>query len=109
MLSAGEINQLSAVADREGGIASVVDQLRTAKGISKRNAALTTLSPAITVTVQDWPALETFSQTLTNQDIGFDEIASNVLAGITAQRNARSAIQLGPLFWMHYLVAKART
>ncbi len=92
MLTQQEQTQIAALITREGGLDTLLDEIRAARAIDRKQAALTALASAISVTVTDWPALGAFIAA--NKD---NAALMPVLADIKAAAAARDASKLGPL------------
>jgi hypothetical protein len=99
-LSQAEINSIGAIIVREGGLGPFTAEVSSLWIASRQTAALATLAPAITVTVQDWAALSTYVAQSSNVTL------YAVMAAITAAAAAQNAAQLGPLFVALYAAVK---
>ena len=101
-LSPTEVASLNTIINREGSIATVVEQFRDAQAASKRTAAISMLSPAVQVTVSDWLVLQTFIQQSS------DEFLALVMSAIQDALVARNASALGPMLIALYAAVRSR-
>jgi hypothetical protein len=100
-LSPAEQTQLKALITREGGLVAFNAEVAALAVAAQQAAAQTTLSPAISVTVQDWTAIGTYLATTSNLTM------YSVMASIKTAAAAKDATQLGPLFVQLYAAVKA--
>jgi hypothetical protein len=100
-LSQAEQTQLKALIVREGGYAAFDAELDALYVATTQTAALVTLTPAITVTVQDWVALNAYVAQASNATL------YSVMAAIGVAATAKDATQLGPLLVALYAAVKA--
>src|ERR1700730_9302260 len=101
MLTPTEITQLTTLVTREGGLQAFIAEIQDINVTNLKAAALATLTPAITVTVQNWPALTAYVAGSSNATM------YAVMADITAAATAHDATKLGPLFVQLYAAVKA--
>ena len=99
--SIAEQTQLKALITREGGLKPFRDELESLNSATTQAVAITTLAPAITVTVQDWNALQSYVAQASNVTL------LSVMAAIQTAAAAKDASQLGPLFVALYAASKA--
>jgi hypothetical protein len=85
---------------QEGGFSGFLNSAQTAFIAAAHANALSTLAPAITVTVQDWTAIQTYVAQATNVTL------YSVMGAIAASATARDATQLGPLMVALYGAVK---
>ena len=100
-LSVAEQTQLKALIIREGGMQAFSSEVTALYIAATQASALTTLAPAITVTVANWPALSAYVAQSSNVTM------YSVMAAITAAAAAQDASKLGPLFVALYGACKA--
>jgi hypothetical protein len=100
-LSPAEQTQLKALITREGGLVAFNAEVSALAIAAQQAAAQTTLSPAITVTVQDWVGIGNFLASTSNLTL------YSVMSAINTAAAGRDATQLGPLFIQLYAAAKA--
>lgn len=100
-LTPTEQTQIKALILREGGLATFSAEVLALSVASAQAAALTTLAPAITVTVQDWAALNAYVAGASNATL------YSVMAAIAAAAGAQDATKLGPLMVALYAASKA--
>lgn len=100
-LSTAEQTQIKALIVREGGLPAFTAEVQALQVAAVQAAALTTLTPAVSVAVQDWVALNTYVAQASNVTL------ISVINAITAASTARDATKLGPLFVALYAAAKA--
>lgn len=100
-LSTAEQNQIRTLITREGGVSAFASEVQALYVASTQAAALTTLGPAVTVTVQDWPAVAAFVAQSSNATM------YSVMGAINTAAVARDATQLGPLLVALYAAVKA--
>jgi hypothetical protein len=86
---------------QEGGLAAFIAEVQADWIAATEANALTTLTPAITVTVSNWAALSTYVSTATPNTM------YSIMAAITAAAGAQNAAPLGPLFVALYAAVKA--
>jgi hypothetical protein len=102
-LSAAEQTQIRTLATREGGVVALVAEIQALAASTAQSSALTTLAPAITVTVQDWAAVRAYvsGPGASNQTL------YSVMDAIKTAVQAGDASQLGPLMVALYAGIKA--
>ena len=100
-LTPAQQTTLAGMIAQEGGLVPFVSEVQTLYIAATQAAALTSLTPAITVTVQNWPAITAYvaqASALTER---------SVMAAITTAAGAQDATKLGPLFVALYAAVKA--
>jgi hypothetical protein len=102
-LSTQEQTQLKTLITREGGLPAFAAEVQALFVATTQASALTTLAPAITVTVQDWAAVRAYvsGPGASNQTL------YSVMDAIKTAAAAGDASQLGPLMVALYAAVKA--
>jgi hypothetical protein len=96
-----EKTQILTLLNREGGLYNFITEVQSAFIANQQSSAASTLGSAITVTVQDWPTLQTFL-TSTTQSAAILQI----MAALNTAAAGQNAANLGPLLWALYGLAK---
>jgi hypothetical protein len=100
-LTGPEQTQLKALITREGGPAAFAAEVQALYVASTQANALTTLGPAISVTVQDGAVLQAYAAQASNAAL------YAATAAIAAKVAANDFTGLGPLLWVQYSAVKA--
>ena len=100
-LTPAQQTSLAGMIAQEGGLAPFVSEVQTLYIAATQASAITSLTPAITVTVQNWPALSAYVTQSSNVTM------YSLMAAITAAAAAQDATKLGPLFVALYAAVKA--
>ena len=98
--SPAEQTQIKALILREGGPSAFADKVQALYAANAQATAVATLTPAVTVTVQDWTALNTYVAGASSTTL------YSVMGSIAAAAAAKDATQLGPLLVALYGAAK---
>jgi alkylhydroperoxidase/carboxymuconolactone decarboxylase family protein YurZ len=100
-LTPAQQNALAGMIAQEGGLTPFVGEVQTLYIAATQAGAISTLAPAITVTVQNWPAIAAHVAQSSNVTL------YSVMAAITAAAGVQDASKLGPLFVALYAAVKA--
>src|ERR1017187_4198977 len=100
-LTTAQQTALAGMISQEGGLNPFVSEVQALYIAATQAGALTTLAPAITVTVSNWPALSTYVAASSNVTM------YSVMTAITTAASAQDATKLGPLFVALYAAVKA--
>ena len=100
-LTTAQQTTVAGLITQEGGLAAFVAEVQADWIAASNAAALTTLTPAITVTVQNWATIGAYVAS------GQPNTMYSIMAAITAAAGTQTATNLGPLFLALYAAVKA--